>query len=86
MNNQIPETDQWKLSGNCEKCRRANYCTKKCGAKKARIQGLYNALGNAMIDAIKEELPKFREYFKLKANQYKPPHTTHHTEQKNSPQ
>lgn len=52
MDNQIPETEQWKLNGNCDKCRRANYCTKKCGAKKVRIKGLYNALGNAMIDAI----------------------------------
>lgn len=52
MNNQIPETDQWKLHGDCKKCRRASYCTKKCGAKKVRIKGLYNALGNAMIDAL----------------------------------
>ncbi len=60
MNNQIPETDQWKLNGDCEKCRRANYCTKKCGAKKVRIQGLYKALGNAMIDAL-APLPSIAE-------------------------
>ena len=48
----IPETDQWKLSGNCEKCRRANYCSKPCGAKKVKTKGLYKALGNAMIDAL----------------------------------
>ena len=52
MNAQIPETDQWKLHGDCEKCRRESYCHTKCGAKKRRIQGLYRALGNAMIDAI----------------------------------
>ena len=52
MNNQIPETDQWKLNGNCEKCRRKEYCHTKCGASKRRWKGLYNALGNAMIDAL----------------------------------
>ena len=52
MNNQIPKTEQWKLSGNCDKCRRANYCNKPCGAKKVRTKGLYRALGNAIIDYI----------------------------------
>ena len=48
----IPETDQWKLNGNCDKCRRKEYCHTKCGAKKRAGQRLRNALGNAMIDAI----------------------------------
>ena len=48
----IPETDQWKLNGNCDKCRRANYCNKPCGAKKRAGQRLRKALGNAMIDAL----------------------------------
>lgn len=52
MDNQIPETEQWQLYGNCDKCRRASYCTKKCGASKRRWKGLYNALGNAIIDAV----------------------------------
>ncbi len=52
MNNQIPETDQWKLNGNCDKCRRANYCSKPCGAQKRADRRLYKALGNAIIDAV----------------------------------
>ncbi len=27
---QIQENEQWKLNGNCEKCRRNNYCSKPC--------------------------------------------------------
>lgn len=30
----IPETDQWKLHGDCDKCRRSEYCHKQCTAKK----------------------------------------------------
>lgn len=26
----IPETDQWKLEGDCGKCRRKKYCGKLC--------------------------------------------------------
>ena len=52
MNNQIPETDQWQLNGDCDKCRRANYCTNKCSVKKRRLQGIYRALGNAIIDTV----------------------------------
>jgi hypothetical protein len=32
--NTIPETDQWLLTGECNKCRRLSYCKKKCGAYK----------------------------------------------------
>ena len=35
MNN-IPITDQWKLDGECGKCRRANYCSKDCRPTKNR--------------------------------------------------
>lgn len=30
----IHETDQWKLNGDCDKCRRATFCRKSCTAKK----------------------------------------------------
>ncbi len=33
---EIPETDQWLLSGNCEVCRRRNYCNKPCTKGKRR--------------------------------------------------
>lgn len=26
----IQENEQWKLEGNCRKCRRAKYCSKPC--------------------------------------------------------
>lgn len=32
----IPISDQWKLNGECNKCRRANYCSKDCSATKKR--------------------------------------------------
>ena len=28
----IPESDQWKLDGICDKCRRDKYCSKPCSA------------------------------------------------------
>ena len=52
MNNQIPETEQWQLYGNCDKCRRESYCHRPCGAKKRAGKRLRNLLGNAMIDAL----------------------------------
>ena len=48
MNN-IPETDQWLLNGECNKCRRQNYCKKKCGAiKRAWRAGLKKAVAKAL--------------------------------------
>ena len=47
----IPETEQWKLNGDCNKCRRVEYCTKKCIAnKKAKERALRN-FANAAINA-----------------------------------
>lgn len=34
---QIQENEQWKLNGNCEKCRRNNYCSKPCTRHNRRI-------------------------------------------------
>lgn len=50
MNNQIPETDQWKLNGNCDKCRRKEYCHTRCGANKRGTRALLNRIGDAIID------------------------------------
>ena len=36
MKKNIPISDQWKLEGECGKCRRANYCRKDCSALKRR--------------------------------------------------
>lgn len=34
MGKQIPETDQWLLGGDCDKCRKDAYCDKECGPYK----------------------------------------------------
>ena len=36
MKKNIPISDQWKLEGECGKCRRANYCGRDCSALKRR--------------------------------------------------
>ena len=33
----IKENEQWKLNGECEKCRRNNYCSKTCTRHSRRI-------------------------------------------------
>ncbi len=35
---QIQENEQWQLNGNCEKCRRNNYCAKPCTRHDRRIR------------------------------------------------
>ena len=37
QNNHVPESDQRQLNGECSKCRRKNYCKKKCKATARRI-------------------------------------------------
>ncbi len=46
MNERPPETDQWLLSGDCCRCRRAKYCNKPCKASQRRLQR--NIMGAAM--------------------------------------
>ncbi len=36
MKKNIPTFDQWKLEGDCSKCRRVNYCGRDCSALKRR--------------------------------------------------
>lgn len=36
MNN-IQENEQWKLNGDCSKCRRQKYCSKKCTINQRRL-------------------------------------------------
>ena len=53
MNN-IPETDQWLLLGECNKCRRQPYCKKKCGAIKREFRkGFQQAVAAALEEKIK---------------------------------
>lgn len=41
---QIQENEQWKLNGNCEKCRRSNYCSTPCTRHKRRIRAEFKDL------------------------------------------
>lgn len=41
---QIQKNEQWKLSGNCEKCRRNNYCSTPCTRHTRRINSEFNGL------------------------------------------
>ena len=43
------ENEQWKSNGDCYKCRRKSYCSKKCTVKKNREHlMLENAVRNVM--------------------------------------
>lgn len=45
----IEQNEQWKLQGNCQVCRRRNYCSKLCTAKQRANQIAFNAaMYNAM--------------------------------------
>lgn len=41
---QIQENEQWKLNGNCEKCRRNNYCSTPCTHHNRRINAEFKGL------------------------------------------
>ena len=56
---QIQENEQWKLSGNCEKCRRSNYCSTPCTRHNRRIRaefkGLITDIMNKMTGGVMRE-------------------------------
>ena len=54
----IPVTDQWKLGGDCGKCRRANYCSKDCTATKRRKEQI---IEQAYRDVLHEKYPEFEK-------------------------
>lgn len=60
-----PETEQWKLNGDCKKCRRAEHCRKMCKARKRAgeraLKGIANAIINitAPTQSIAEETKKW---------------------------
>ena len=51
MENNIPETDQWKLNGICEKCRREPFCRKTCSAKSKRQDRNMRAAASSFLRA-----------------------------------
>lgn len=46
----IHETEQWKLNGDCDKCRRSEFCRKSCTAKKKANARLMQRVTEAIID------------------------------------
>lgn len=47
------ETEQWKLDGNCKKCRREPFCSKPCRAKKEKDRSvLADAVAGIMVAAM----------------------------------
>lgn len=50
MSETINENEQWKLKGDCSKCRRRAHCQKACTAKKRHGQRVQNALVHSIID------------------------------------
>ena len=49
---QIQENEQWKLSGNCEKCRRSNYCSTPCTQHNRRKRSIASTFCNQLSSAI----------------------------------
>lgn len=52
----IPTTDQWKLKGDCAKCRRANYCGKDCAACKKRKELIAEQTMKDLLAGFEKEL------------------------------
>ena len=57
----IEQNEQWKLQGNCQMCRRKNYCSKPCTANTRRSQAelnsmIYQAMDKATGGAISTTL------------------------------
>lgn len=47
--------EQWKLNGDCKKCRRADYCKKDCTMRKKTSERQLKAYSSAIIDAVMPE-------------------------------
>lgn len=64
MNN----NEQWKLNGDCSKCRRKKYCGTKCSAfnattKKQIIDAFYNTKAGKILKTV-ESVTGENEFFK----------------------
>lgn len=55
----IPENEQWKLDGDCNKCRRDKYCSKPCTRcnrrAKAEFKQLVASTMNKMTSGVMRE-------------------------------
>lgn len=50
----IPENEQWKLEGNCMKCRRKPYCKKCCLACTKKLNQLF-------LDGFKKYMEQYQK-------------------------
>lgn len=50
----IDNSEQWKLEGNCDKCRKKEYCSKGCKAAKTRVRRIVAGVTEQVV----------REFFK----------------------
>lgn len=48
----INESDQWLLAGDCNKCRRKEYCHQKCSAAKRSYDRQIEILKSTLFDSI----------------------------------
>lgn len=47
----INQTNQWELNGDCAKCRRRNYCSRDCTAKRKKDQEILTKIvGNTIAN------------------------------------
>lgn len=46
----IEQNEQWKLHGDCQTCRRKNYCSKPCAANARRTKAKLNSMVYQAID------------------------------------
>ena len=63
---QTNENDQWLLNGECNKCRRQNYCSKRCTRNKRKTEMMVNSLLssklNEMSNGVYGEIMKHSKY------------------------
>lgn len=57
----IPTSDQWRLEGECSKCRRANYCSKDCSAVKKRKTKIAQQAYFDFMEEMKRERQSYLE-------------------------
>ena len=70
MDKQIPETEQWLLDGDCDKCRKEKYCDKDCSAfKKVMAKAMHEAYMKALRRS-QEKWNKEHPYIDKNGNRY----------------
>ena len=52
MEQSIDTSEQWLTDGLCDKCRRAKYCQKTCGARKRKQKAALVALESAVASRL----------------------------------